>query len=151
MFCWDWNHHHKHHRHKPSRHHLRILLVVIVEGKERDFVILQPGRKATLMTTVTVGHKIALAIAFLDANGNPMVTAPTPDSPPAWSNTNAAAETVTAAADGLSAVATTVAAGTDAINLVVVVGGVSYSASLAVEVDAAPQVLTSVAIVPTVQ
>ena len=104
-----------------------------------------------MSTIVTVGHKLALAIAYLDANGNPMLATPTPDSPPAWSNTTPATETLVAAADGLSAVATSVAPGTDAVSLMVVVGGVSFSASLAVEVDAAPQVLTSVAIVPTVQ
>lgn len=153
MFHWNWNwhHHHRHHRHKPSRHHLRVLLVVIIEGKESIFAVLNPGRKVNLMTTLTVGHKLALAIAFLDANGNPMLTAPTVDSPPVWGNTTPATETLVASADGLSAVATSVAPGTDAISLTVLVGGVSYAASLSVEVDAAPQVLTSVAIDATVQ
>lgn len=153
MFHWHWNwhHHHRHHRHKPSRHHLRVLLVVIVEGKESFFAVLNPGRKVNLMTTLTVGHKLALAIAFLDANGNPMLTTPTPDSPPAWSNTTPATETLVAAADGLSAVATSVAPGTDSISLSVVVGGATFSASLGVEVDAAPQVLTSVQITADVQ
>lgn len=148
---WNWHKHHRSHRHPRSRHHARVVLVVLVDGVEVLFAVIAPGRKERLMTTVTVGHSIALAIAFLDANGNPMLTTPTPDSPPVWSNTTPATETLVAAADGLSAVATSVAPGTDAISLTVPVGGASFAASLSVEVDAAPQVLTSVQIVPTVQ
>jgi len=102
------------------------------------------------MTTVTVGHTIALAIAYLDQNGNPMLTTPTPDAAPQWSNTTPATETLVAAADGNSAVATAVAAGNDVINLALAVGGKQFTATLAVTVAAVPQVLTSIAIVPTV-
>jgi hypothetical protein len=109
-------------------------------------VIINPGQKEHLMTTVTVGHNIALSIVFLDANGNPMLTTPTVDSPPVWTNTTPATETLKPAADGLTCEADTLAAGTDVVNLVAVVAGTSFSATLAVEVDAAPQVLTSVAI-----
>lgn len=148
---WTWGTHHRRHRHKHSHHKHRLLLVVIVEGKERTFALIEPGKEANLMTTVSVGHKVALAVGFLDTNGNPMVMAPTPDSPPAWINSNPAAETLVAAADGLSAVTTTVAPGNDVVSLTVVVGAASFSATLAVEVDAAPQVLGSVVINPTVQ
>lgn len=101
-------------------------------------------------TTVSVGHTISCAISYLDQNGNPMLVAQTPDSPPAWTNTTPATETIAPSADGLTCVATPVAAGTDTISLALKVGGTAYSASLAVTVQAAPQVLTSVAIVPTV-
>jgi len=103
------------------------------------------------MTQVTVGHQLALSILFLDQRGNPMLTAPTPDAAPSWSNSTPATETLAAAADGLSAVATTVAPGTDTVSLSVVVGGVTFSATLGVEVDAEPQVLTSVGIQAEVQ
>jgi hypothetical protein len=133
------------------RHPVRVVLNVEVSGLEQFRVVLEPGRNVRIMTTVTVGHKLALSVSYLDTNGNPMLTAPPVDSPPAWSNSNAAAETIVAAADGQSAVATTVAAGNDVISLSVVSGGKTFAATLAVEVDAAPQVLGSVAIVAAVQ
>lgn len=103
-----------------------------------------------MSTIVTIGHSIAMAIAFLDQNGNPMLATPTPDSSPAWTNTTPATETVAASTSGLTATATPVAPGTDTVNLSVVVGGQTFTASLDVEVDAAPQTLTSVQILPTV-
>ena len=103
------------------------------------------------MVDVTVGHQIACSISYLDQNGNPMLTNPTPDSPPVWSNTTAATETIVAAADGLTCQATTVAVGTDVISVTDIVGGASFSATLAVNVTAVPQVLTSIAINATVQ
>lgn len=103
-----------------------------------------------MSVVLAVGHKLNMAIAFTDQNGNPMLTAPTLDSPPSWSDSNAATETLTPAADGLSCVGTPVAPGTDVVSLVVVAGGVSFSATLTVTVDAAPQILTAIAIVPTV-
>jgi hypothetical protein len=98
------------------------------------------------MIKVTVGHKLALTIVYLDANGNPMLTAPVLASPPTWANTTPATETLVASADGLSASTTALAPGTDAVSLSVVVGAATFTASLSVEVDAAPQVLTSVSI-----
>ncbi len=103
-----------------------------------------------MSTVVTIGHTIELAIAYLDQNGNPMLTTPTPDAPPTWTNTTPATETLKVAPDGLSAEADPVAAGTDVVNLSLVVGGATFSASLSVEVDPAPQVLTSVNISATV-
>ncbi len=98
------------------------------------------------MIEVTVGHQIVATISYLDQNGNPMLTQPTPDSAPVWTNSTPATETLVAAADGSSATATTVAAGTDTISLSVIVGGQTFAATLSVQVDAPPQVLTSVAI-----
>lgn len=102
------------------------------------------------MTDITLGHGINLAIAYFDAAGNPMLTTPTPDSPPAWTQTTPATERLTVDPTGLTAATASLAVGGDSIGLSVVVGGATFTASLAVNVNAAPQVLTSVAIVPTV-
>lgn len=99
---------------------------------------------------VTVGHVINMAIDFLDQNGNPMLTPVAPDSPPVWSNTTPATETLAVSGDGLKAVATPLVPGTDTVNTAVIVGGVSFAANLGVNVSPAPQVLTSVVITPTV-
>jgi hypothetical protein len=112
--------------------------------------ILEPNERTLLMQTVNVGHKINMTIAYFDQIGNPMLTTPVPSSPPAWSNTNAAAETLVPAADGNSCVATAIAPGSDTVNLSLMVGGQTFAASLAVEVQAAPQTLTSIQIVPVV-
>ena len=89
-------------------------------------------------------------VVYLDADGNPMLTTPTPDSPPVWSNTTPATETLAVAADGLTAVATSVAVGTDSISVTDIVGGQTFSASIIVNVGAKPQVLTSIQIAATV-
>lgn len=98
------------------------------------------------MLTLTLGHNVEANIVYLDANGNPMLATPTPDSPPVWTNTTPATETLVVSADGNTAEATTLAVGTDSIGVTVIVGGKTFQASVAIEVDAAPQVLTSVAI-----
>lgn len=99
--------------------------------------------------TISVGHTLSLALVILDQNGNPMIT------PPAitgagWTDTNSAAETLTASADGQTASAVAIAPGPDTINVGLVAGGVSLTGSLAVEVDPAPQVPSGVSIVATV-
>jgi hypothetical protein len=99
---------------------------------------------------VTVGHKVNATLVFLDQDGNPMLKPQVADAPPAWSNTTAATGTLVAAPDGLSAVETALAAGTDEIDVDMKVGGVEFKASVGVIVAAAPQVLTSVAIATTV-
>ena len=138
---WLWRHWHR----RPPRPHYLLLVI------DNFAVLLHPNEENLAMTQVTVGHQLALSILFLDQRGNPMLTAPTPDAAPSWSNSTPATETLAAAADGLSAVATTVAPGTDTVSLSVVVGGVTFSATLGVEVDAEPQVLTSVGIQAEVQ
>lgn len=100
-----------------------------------------------MATTDTVGQTLPLSIQFLDQHGQPMATAPTPDAAPAWTNSTPATETLTVAADGLSATALAVAAGIDTISVSLAVGGQSFSASLAVTVAPEPQVLTSIEIV----
>jgi len=107
-------------------------------------LVLLPNRKNVMaLTKLSIGHNAVFSITFLDQNGNPMLTPTTPDSVPTWSNTTPATETITVAGDGLSAQGTTVAVGTDTVSVVAVVGGVTFNASADIEVDAAPQVVTS--------
>ena len=75
-----------------------------------------------------------------------MATPPTVDAPPTWSNTVTSTDTVTPAADGLSAEITPLAAGTDAISVSLNVGGKNYSVTVDVTVDAPAQELTSLGI-----
>ncbi len=131
-------------------HHPRVVLFIDGYGHE-----LNPHRRTCFMTSVTAGHKITYAIAYLDENGRPMITTPTLDGPPSWSNAPSAPgiDTLTPAADGSSAVLQTNAAdadSTDTVSMSVVVGGKSFSASDSVTISAAPQVLSSVEIVGTV-
>lgn len=98
------------------------------------------------MITTTLGHSIVCTIVVLDQNGNPMLVQPAPDAVPVWTNTTPATETLLTSPDGLTTVANGVAVGTDSIGVSVVIGGATFTASLEVEVDAAPQVVTSVAI-----
>lgn len=105
---------------------------------------------------ITAGHSVDAAIGYLDQNGHPMLVAPTPDSPPAWTNAPSAPgiDTLTASADGSTAVLATNAAdadSSDTLSVTVSVGGHSFSASLAIAISSAPQVLTSVVINGTVQ
>jgi hypothetical protein len=128
---------------EPGRHRRRLRSVKIFE--------LQPGHIAMATPiTVAIGHKVNCTLAFLDQNGNPMLTPVTPDSPPAWSDSTPATGTLTAAPDGLSASEAAIAAGSDTISVTVIVGGVSFAATLGVTVSPAPQVMTSVAIEATV-
>jgi hypothetical protein len=129
------------------RHH-RVHVVLFIDGIG---VFLHPHEENRIMTDVTVGHKIALSIGYLDTAGNPMVVTPTPDAPPVWTQTTPATETLVAATDGLTATATAVAAGSDTISLALAVGGQQFTASLAVTVTAAPQVLGSIVINAVVQ
>lgn len=95
----------------------------------------------------TVGSTLKLTIAFLDQNGAPMATTPTPDAPPTWGNT-ATIETPTLVNGNLEDDLLGVAAGVDTLNVALAVGGVSFTATAPVTVGAAPQILTSIEIVP---
>jgi hypothetical protein len=100
------------------------------------------------MSTVNlnVGHTVSMSLVFLDQNGNPMLVTPTPDSAPVWSDTTPATGTLTAASSGLTAQEVALAVGTDEVEVSVVVGGATFQATVDLNVQAAPQVLTSVAI-----
>lgn len=125
----------------------RVFLIVSRVRRILEYKELKPGVNAEMNPiTLSVGHSAALSIVYLDQNGNPMLAAPTPDSPPTWSNTTPATATLTEGPGNLTATEAAIAAGSDVVNLAVVVGGKSFSASLGVTVAAAPQVLTSVSI-----
>lgn len=102
------------------------------------------------MITETLGHNIHFVLTALDQSQNPMLTSVAFDSPPVWVQTTAATETLVVAADGASADAASLAVGTDSISATIIVGGATFNPSVAVEVDAVPQVLTSFRIDGTV-
>jgi hypothetical protein len=112
--------------------------------------LISNGRIIMNPVTVNVGHTVSMSIEYLDANGNPMLVTPVPDSAPTWTDTTPATGTLTVAAGGLTATELAVEAGSDLVNLSLTVGGVSFAASLGITVTAAPQVLTSIAIEATV-
>ena len=97
--------------------------------------------------TMNIGQSVALSIAYLDQNGQPMTVQPTPDAPPTWTAGDPAVDTLTVAADGNSATDLALAAGADTLTLSVTVGGKTFGATLALTVVPPPQVLTSVEIV----
>ena len=139
IFNWPpWSHVRHHHR-----HHARPVLIV-----GNLAVDLIPEETIHMAITLNVGQSVPLTIAFLDQHGQPMATMPTLDAPAEWANSNAAVDTLAVADDHLSATDTAVAEGTDTVTLSLSVGGVAFSATLDVTVAAAPQVLTSVEIVP---
>ncbi len=127
-----------------------VVLIVFVDASCVGIYFLQPERKIRIMTEASVGHKISYAIAYFDAKGNPMIAAPSLDAPPTWSNAPSDPSVDSLASSGPSATLSLLAAGTDAVSVSLAVGGVSFSAIDAVTIDAAPQVLGSIALVPTV-
>jgi hypothetical protein len=96
---------------------------------------------------VSVGHTVNFAILYLDQDGNPMLTPPTPDAAPTWSDTTPATGTLTPS--GSTASELIIAAGSDTVSVTVAVGGVTFSASQQL-VAAAAQKLTSIQIQATV-
>ena len=82
------------------------------------------------MTTLNPGQSATCSLQELN-NATPpaVITPPVPfDAPPTWTSDNPSAVSVTPSADGTSAVAAYVAAGTANISAVGVIGGVSFSA-----------------------
>lgn len=145
---WWWDLFHERHRkrHRHPRH--KIHFVVLFTVNHMSFV-LKPDEEIFLMTDTTVGKTLNLSIGFLDADGNSMIVTPMPDSPPIWSNTTPATTTLTPSADGLTATDLAVGVGTDSIGAAATVGGVTFSATLIVNVAAKPQILTSITITAT--
>ena len=141
--------HHHHHQHYDlglvvdvKRHH---------HHHTRRVYRLYANARIKIMTDVTVGHIVTDTIAYLDQNGNPMQVTPIPDSPPTWSKVaDDTIDTLVVSADGSQATITAVGAGQDSVSLSVTVGGVTFAATQQLNVQAAPQVLTSVAIVAAV-
>ncbi len=145
------HHHHRrfhHHRsHRRHHHHIRVALVIGNVAVE-----LIPNGVIHMAYTLDVGKSENLAIEYLDQEGKPMLVTPTPDSPPVWAQTNPAAELLTPAPDGNTAVATgNQVGGADTIQMTVMVGGISFQATVDATVNAVvpSQTLTSVGIVAT--
>jgi hypothetical protein len=137
--------HHRRRHHWWQRHHGRHDFVVVQERT------LTPNGADTMNpVTVAIGHVVNLAIIYLDQQGNPMLVTPTPDSPPVWTDSPVPAGCCTFVSTGSTAVDTAVAAGADTVGVTVIVGGVTFTASLGVVVSAAAQVLTSIEIGSTV-
>jgi hypothetical protein len=126
----------------------RIFVFLTIGGTS---ILLHPNEENFMTTILSMGHKLGLAIQVLDANGNPMLTPIVYDAAPVWSNTTPATETLAVATDGQTATGTPVAPGLDTVNLSFAIGGKVFNATLAVEIDAAPQVPTSAVIVATVE
>lgn len=103
-----------------------------------------------MAVTLSIGHTVALSLVFVDQHGNPMLMPVVPDSPPTWSDTTPATETLAVAADSMSAIGTPLVAGNDTVNVSVVVGGQTFAASLDVTVTPEAQVASGVTIAATV-
>jgi hypothetical protein len=139
MLIIDVDAHLRHHHH----HHHR---------KGTKYVTFLTANRRTHLTNVivTVGHTVSFTLVFLDQNGNPMLTTPTPDAPPVWTDTTPATGTLTPAPSGLTASELTTTVGSDTVNVALTVGGTSFSGTIDLTVQSVPQVLTSVQIAATV-
>lgn len=141
---WEEQRRRERQRH-PNRHHFRVLLTV--NGVS---IFLQPEETTHMAVKLSLGHTLSLSLAYTDQHGNPMLTKVDPDGPPQWSDTTPATETLTVAADSMSATGTPLVAGSDTVNVSVVVGGQTFTASLDVTVIPEAQVVSGVAINATV-
>lgn len=103
---------------------------------------------------VTVGHTVTNVLQYFDANGNPMLVTPTPDTPNVWTDSGSAAsppiDTEAVSTDGNTQTVKATAAGTDLVGVTVVVGGKTFAGSVEIDISPAPQVLTSIGIMSTV-
>lgn len=136
---WLRNRHHhlRHHKH----HHRHVVLFVNGVG-----TILNQHERTKIMLELSLGHKVECTLVVLDQNGNPLLTPVAFATPPVWSNTTPATETILPSADGLTCEGTLLVVGTDVINVSATLPGGSapVQASVAVTVDPAPQVATSI-------
>jgi hypothetical protein len=132
---WHW------HRRRPH-HHVRPVLLI------RGLAIeLEPSEKLIMASTITVGGKgETLSIEYIDANGTVISPSPAPDSPPVWTNSDNTVATDAVSADGNTNVVTGFKAGTDAVGLSLVIGGVTFIATEEITVTDA---VASVRIVAT--
>lgn len=98
--------------------------------------------------TLPVGHVINCALVVKDSLGAVIASPPAFDAPPVWSNTAPTVDSLVAAATGLTAVDTALAAGSDTVTVTGSFSGVAMTATMPVTVTA--QVPASIDIVPTV-
>jgi hypothetical protein len=140
-------HRHRHPRIKPHGNRRFFVILIVNETS----ILMRPNEETIMATIVTIGHKLNLSIQVLDQHGNPMLDPSVYDAEPVWANTTPATETLSVAAGGQTATGTPVSVGTDLVSLSFAIGGKEFTASLAVEVDAEPQVATSAIIVATIE
>jgi hypothetical protein len=140
--------------HKPHHHIKYVIFFVLHEDQSYAGVFLKPNEEIQLMSKLTVGHTDTLTLVFVDADGNPMIPQPTPDASPAaiWLNSpsSPSPDTFSVSPDASTATVSATAAGADDISVAVSVGGQVFSASLHLDISAAPQVLSGVKIVESV-
>jgi hypothetical protein len=132
--CW-W---HPHRKHRRQRVHpvLRIGNVAVE---------LIAWETIHMALTENVGQTSTLSIHYWDATGAE-ITAPVLDSPASWSQTTPATDTLTASADGNSATVVGLAAGSDTVQVQVMVGGKQFSATIDVTVAASAPALDHITI-----
>jgi hypothetical protein len=148
---WNWNPWNWHRR--PKKRYRVYLEVSVKHGSkwQRKFYRLTSNQKVHIMTDVVVGHQIINTIVYLDQNGAPMLVNPVPDVAPVWGNLAAPTiDTMSISADGSTDTVSAVGAGVDTLSVSVVVGGNVFTAVEQISISAAPQVLSSVAIMPVV-
>jgi hypothetical protein len=139
-------HHHHHH------HYTFFLRVYAVHGRKKKLLQtaeLKPGRHIKMATEiVTVGNTLDFSVVILDQNGVPLVTQPNLSGVTfTWTQTTPATDTLTA--NGATATDVAVAVGTDTISVSATgIPGAAgpISGSLPLQVNAAPQVPTSLQI-----
>jgi hypothetical protein len=148
---------HKHHHHHSHQRLTYLYLLLVIDGVKVGTFSVGEGppepyeeRNIYMDAQVSLGHVINCELSFLDQNGNPMLTQPKPDTPPAWTQLTPAVETLVASADGLQAVLTPLTVGVDTVTANLIVAGVKFQATLNVAVTPVAQVLTSVEIKSTV-
>ncbi len=88
-----------------------------------------------MAATEIVGQSITLTIGVVDQTGLPLAGV-LPDSPPQWSQVNPAAESLTVAGDGMSAVALGLAPGTDTVQAQATFGSKLFTATIVMTIDA---------------
>ncbi len=122
-------------------------MAIIING---DLAVeLIPKGTVHMAATQDVGQTTSFSIAYFDQNGQPMAATPTPDAPPSWSQSDPAVDTLTASADGNTATALGIAAGSETIEVDLAVGGQSFKATIDMVVNAVvpTQILASIGIV----
>jgi hypothetical protein len=134
------------HPHWWRFHHHRVRVVLIVG----DFAVeLMKEEVVHMATELKVGQTLPLGLAFLDQNGQPMVTKPQLDAPPVWEDTSPSVGTLTVISNEVAS-EHAIAAGSDTVRVTLHVGGTQFSATLDVTVPVIvpTQTLTTVEIVP---
>lgn len=134
------NRRHRHHHHE---HCHRGVFYWFVSSKTA--VLLYPERTMHMSDTIHIDQIDNLSLVADDANLN--VVPFTPDAPPVWTNSNPAAATLVASADGLTAVLTPVAIGVTTVGVSLQIGGVTFSASDDISVVTGP--VASISIIAT--